>query len=115
MKKVIVFVAVAVFGLVNVVNANVESKKVAEKLPAVFKNEILKQISYPAFAEEAGLVGEVWVEVTVNENKELEIVDLSATNQELGQHVKDQISNVMIKKGDVEPGKVYIMKVKFDR
>ncbi len=112
MKKVITVVAV-VFGLVNMVSAGTEAK-VAEKLPAAFKNQISKQISYPSFAEEAGLEGEVWIEVSVNENNVLEIVDLSATNQELGQHVKDQISNVMIKKANVEPGKVYIMKVTFD-
>lgn len=112
MKKVILILAVA-FGVATTVSANTPPA-VAASLPADFKTEVTKHIDYPSFAKENFVEGEVWMKVTVDEASKVKIVDLSATNPKLGEHVKSELANVTLEKTSMKAGDVYFMKVKFD-
>ena len=112
MKKLFVFVSVFVFA-VTTVNAKGISG-VATALPEDFKQEIVKFIDYPKTAQKAYVEGEVWMKVTLDKNSNVQIVDLSATAPELGDHVKNQLKDVKIENTSLFAGNVYLMKVKFD-
>ncbi len=113
MKNLALLIVAVVFGVATVSATNPPVSNAA-LLPADFKTEVSKHIDYPNNATETGIEGEVWMKVTLDENSEVQIVDLSATNPELGEHVKNQLENVSIKNTSFVAGNVYFMKVKFD-
>ncbi len=100
-------------GLTTAVSAK-KLPAVAAKLPADFKQEISKHIDYPDFAKNKMLEGEVWMKVTLDKNSTVRIVDLSATNPDLGNYVKQKLSDLSIKNTSFQSGNIYYMKVKFD-
>ena len=113
MRKAIVLMVAVTIGLTTAVSAK-NLPAAAAKLPTEFKQEITKHIDYPNFAKENSVEGEVWMKVTLDENSTVRIVDLSATNPELGEHVKAELADLKIKNTNVQAGNVYFMKVKFD-
>ena len=115
MKKlvlVLVLVGAMLVG-VSVVNAK-NLPSVVAKLPADFKQEIVNQLDYPDFAKENLIEGEVWIKVTLTDNNKVRVVDLSATNPELGEYVKKELSNLYIEDKDISSGNIYYLKVNFD-
>jgi len=113
MKKLTVLFVVMALGLTTIVNAK-KLPAAAAKLPADFKQEISRNIDYPAFAKNSMIEGEVWIKVTLDENSKVRIVDLSATNPDLGEHVKNELNDLTIKSKGFQVGNIYFMKVKFD-
>lgn len=113
MKKVIVLMVAVTLGLTTAVSAK-KLPSAAAKLPADFKQEITNNIDYPDFAKNNRVEGEVWMKVTLDENSMVKIVDLSATNPKLGEHVKKELSNLSIENTTFETGNIYFVKVKFD-
>lgn len=113
MRKVVVLLVAVTLGLTTAVSAK-KLPTVAAKLPADFKAEVAKQIEYPDFAKDNNIEGEVWMKVTLDENSVVRIVDLSATNQDLGKHVRKELANKKIEDTSFKSGDVYFMKVKFD-
>lgn len=112
MKKLVLLAVVAI-GLSSTISAK-KLPAVAAKLPADFKQEISKHIDYPAHAKAELIEGEVWMKVTLDETSTVRIVDLSATNQDLGTHVRKELENLKIENTSFEKGNVYFMKVTFD-
>ncbi len=100
-------------GLTTLLNAT-NPPAVAAKLPTEFKAEVASHIDYPDFAKDNLIEGEVWMKVTLDENKTVQIVDLSATNPELGEYVKEELTDLTIEDSSFPIGNVYFMKVKFD-
>ena len=113
MKKLAVVVVAITLGLTTAVKAT-NPPAPAAKLPADFKQEIADHLTYPDFATENLIEGEVWMKVTVDEKSTVKIVELSATQPELGTYVKEELSDLTIKDKSFEVGSVYFMKVKFD-
>ncbi len=113
MRKVVVLMVAITLGLTTAVSAK-KLPTVAAKLPADFKQEITKQLDYPKSAIANMVEGEVWMKITLDENSVVKIVDLSATNQELGDYVRKELSEVTIINTSFPTGNVYFMKVKFD-
>lgn len=112
MKKLVFLIT----GLLIASATTLSAKKlptVAAKLPANFKQEIIKKIDYPDFARHNMIEGEVWMKVTVDENQQVKLVDVSSTNAELGEHVKKQLANAKVENAKLN-GQVYYLKVKFD-
>lgn len=109
----LVIVLVAIFGVVFSVNAKDISGK-ATQLPVDFKQEIVKHINYPEAASKASVEGEVWMKVTLDENSKVDIIDLSATHPELGNHVKNELANKTINNTSFIKGNIYYMVVKFN-
>ncbi len=105
-------VAIAL-GLTTAVSAK-NLPAAAAKLPADFKQELAQHIDYPDFAEDNMIEGEVWMKVTLDESSKVRIVDLSATNPGLGEHVKNELTDLTIENTSFKAGNVYFMKVKFD-
>jgi hypothetical protein len=114
MRKVIVVIAVLVLGVVTATQAKKSPAVQAELLPADFKQEITNHIDYPQFADENRIQGDVWMKVTLDENSQVRIVDLSATNQELGKYVRKELKDVKIENTSFKTGEVYFMKIKFE-
>ncbi len=112
MKRVVILIGSMV--LFFVANVQAKSVNVAAKLPSNLKNEITREIAYPQFAEDAQLEGEVWMKVYVTEESTVKIVDLSATQPDLGDYVREEISGMKIKKNDAKVGQVYFLKVDFN-
>lgn len=113
MKKLVLLVA----GIMIIAIAQVNAKKlpaVAAKLPVEFKQEIVKNLDYPSFAELNQIEGEVWMRVIVSDNSRLSVVDLSATNQELGNYVRTELTDMLVQNSSMIRGEVYYLKVKFD-
>lgn len=108
----VLMVAIAL-GLTTAVSAK-NLPAVAAKLPADFKTEIAKHLDYPGWAQNTLVEGEVWMRVTLDDNSAVKIVDLSATNPELGDYVKEELSDLTVKSKNFKAGMVYFMKVKFD-
>jgi len=113
MKKLTVLMVVIALGLTTAVSAK-KLPAVAAKLPSDFKQEIAKHLDYPKSAVNDRIEGEVWMKITLNENSIVRIVDLSATNPELGEYVKSELTNLKIENTSFQAGNVYFMKVKFD-
>jgi len=113
MKKMLVIMVVVTLGLATAVSAK-RLPAVAAKLPADFKQEITNHLEYPKEAKNNQVEGEVWIKVTVDENATVHILDLSATNPELGLYVKKSIDQRSIKKTSIQAGETYFMKIKFD-
>lgn len=112
MKKLIVIVSVIVLAISTLSAKSVSG--LATMLPQDFKQEIVKLIQYPENARKAYVEGEVWMKVTLDENSKVQIVDLSSTVAELGDHVKKALNDVQIENTGLFAGNVYLMKVKFD-
>jgi len=113
MKKLMFVLAGAMFiGIASVNAKNLPAE--AAKLPANFKQEIVEKLHYPHFAKNNYVEGEVWMKVTLTDQSEVKVIDLSATNQELGDYVKKELSNFCINDKDFPIGKAYYLKVKFD-
>lgn len=112
MKKVLVVVSVLVFSVVSLSAKTISGN--ATLLPEDFKSAIVKHIEYPQTAVKSYVEGEVWMKVTLDENSKVRIVDLSATNEELGNHVKNQLADVKIENTSLFAGNIYLMKIKFD-
>ncbi len=113
MKKATVLLVAIALGLTTAVSAK-KLPSVAAKLPADFKQEITNHIDYPDFAQDNMIEGEVWMRVTLDENSKVRIVDLSATNPELGSYVREELTDLTIKNTSFQAGNIYYMKVKFD-
>lgn len=113
MKKSIVLLAAITLSLTTTISAK-KLPATAAKLPADFKQEITKHIDYPKAAQTDLIEGEVWMKVTLDESSTVRIVDLSATNQDLGKHVREELENLKIENTSFKNGTVYFMKVKFD-
>lgn len=113
MKRTLVILTAIALAFSTTLSAK-NPPSVAAKLPADFKTEVSKNIDYPDFARQNLVEGEVMMKVTLDENSKVRIVDLSATNQELGDHVKKELDNLTIKNTSFQQGEVYYMKVKFD-
>jgi len=97
--------------------ANIYAKKlptVAAKLPTELKEVITEQLQYPDFAEDNYIEGVVWMRICVTEASVVKIVDISASNQELGAYVKKELSSLYIEKPGCKKGQVFYLKVKFD-
>lgn len=107
-------IMVLTLGLTTVLSAKKNPVMHAKKLPVDFKKEIIKHIHYPAFAEEDKMEGEVWMKVTLDDQQKVKIVDLSATNQAMGKHVRAELNDVKIENTSFVSGNIYFMKVKFD-
>ena len=85
-----------------------------QKLPASLKKEIVDNLKYPSFASENSIKGEVWIKVTLTDDSKVKLVDVSATNQQLGNYVKKELSNVYVSVDEEALNNVYYLKVKFD-
>lgn len=105
-----------IIGIVAISLSTLSAKNlpaVAAKLPSGLKEAIAQKIDYPNFAEENMTEGEVWMKVTVSNDDKVKIVDLSATQPELGEYVKQELSEVYVKNSGVQPGQIYYLKVDF--
>ncbi|MBI9068022.1 MAG: hypothetical protein JEZ09_12065 [Salinivirgaceae bacterium] len=113
MRKVVVLMVAITLGLTTAVSAK-KLPTTAAKLPADFKQEIAKQLDYPKYAKDNLIEGEVWMKVTLDENSEVRIIEMNATNPHLGDYVKKELSNKKIENVNFPLGHVYYMKVNFD-
>lgn len=98
-------------------SGNIHAKKlptVAAKLPNELKQVISEQLQYPKDAQNQYIEGVVWMRICVTEASAIKVVDISATNQELGEYVKKELSSLYIEKPGCKSGKVFYLKVKFD-
>jgi DNA-binding transcriptional regulator WhiA len=109
---------VVVLTVVALISVSASAKKLpavkAAPVPVNLKTEIVNNIDYPEFAEEQGLEGDVWMKVTVDANNQVQVVDMSATNQALGKYVKKELKELYVENSGVENGQVYFLKLKFD-
>jgi len=113
MKKLVVLLVAITLGLTTAVSAR-GLHYVDQKLPVEFKKAISKHLHYPEFAQMNKIEGEVWMQVTIDENCKVQIIDLSATNPELGNYVIEELSDLCVKNSKILAGDVYMLKVKFD-
>ena len=113
MKKLLLVLAGTMLVGMSVVNAK-KLPTVAEKLPSDVKMEIVKQLDYPNFAEDMALEGDVWIKVGLTNNSEVKIIDLSATNRELGEYVREKLNNLSVDSKNFSVTDTYYLKVKFD-
>lgn len=91
-----------------------QNVRVATHVPSGLKNAITNELFYPTKAKTAHIEGQVYMRVTINEESNIEIVGLNATNPTLGNYVKEQLKSTYVKKPGCTPGQVYLMKVNFD-
>lgn len=113
MKKVFILLVAVSLGLTTTLSAK-KAPAVAAKLPADFKQEVAKHIDYPSFAKNNMVEGVVTMRVTLDENSMVKIVDLSSTNPELGNYVREELTDLSIENTSFKAGNVYYMKVRFD-
>lgn len=113
MKRIVFLIS----GILLVSVLTVSAKRlpsVAAKLPSNLKQEIMNEIDYPNFAQDNLIEGEVWMKVCVSEESKVQIVDISATNPDLGAYVKQEISNIYVANPGCDAGQVYYLKVAFE-
>lgn len=87
---------------------------VAVKLPSELKQAITDQLQYPDYAKDNYIEGVVWMKICVTDASTIKIVDISASNQELGKYVKKELSSLYIEKPGCKQNQVFYLKVKFD-
>lgn len=114
MKRLSLIAAILFVAGVSAVSAKKLPAVKAAPVPSNLKTEITKHINYPEFAEENGIEGDVWMKVTVDLNNQVRVVDLSATNPDLGKYVKEELKDLFVENSGVENGQVYFLKLKFD-
>ena len=85
----------------------------AQKLPKELKEQIVKQLDYPKQARNELIEGDVWIKVCVDENSKVKIIDLSATDPQLGEYVKKELSSLHVENPGCSPGQEYYLKVRF--
>ena len=113
MKKLLVVVFALSLGLATTVNAKM-LPTVALKVPTNVMEAITDQLEYPKELTENFTEGYVAMKISMDENSNLQIVDLSATNPDLGVYVKEELTSLKIDKPGMKVGQVYFLKVKFD-
>lgn len=113
MKNLVVIIVVAMLSFTTVVSAK-EPPAVAAKLPSQLKEVISENLNYPRNAKSQNLEGDVWMKICVTDDSRIKVVDISATNQELGSYVKEELSSIYVDNPGCKAGQVYYLKVKFD-
>lgn len=112
MKRI--FITLAIFlGLYSLALAT-NPPATEAKLPSDFKSEISKHITYPNDLRKSSVEGVVTMRITLTENSNVKIVELSSTNPDLGDHVKKQLSDLCIKNTSLQSGNIYYMRVRFN-
>ncbi len=111
-KSVFMIIGIVAISLSTLSAKNLPA--VAAKLPSNLKDAIAQEIDYPDFAQNNMTEGEVWMKVTVSNDDKVNIVDLSATQPELGEYVKQELSDLYVTNLGVHNGQIYFLKVKFD-
>lgn len=113
MKKIIFLIAgMAILAVSSIQAENAPSK--ASSLPAPLKRKIVKSIDYSGFTEQHKIEGDVLLKFALSDESTLEIIDLSATNQELGNFVKKELASMKIKNSALKSNQTYYLKIKFD-
>lgn len=113
MKKILFVMLAVTLGLTNSLSAK-SSPSAAAKLPADFKQEVTKHISYPDFARNNMAESVVTMEITLDKNSNIKIIDLNATSPELGNYVREELKDLTIKNTSFKEGNVYYMKIRFN-
>lgn len=113
MKKALIILVVLALGLPTISMAT-NPPPVAAKLPVDFKQEIAKHIDYPSFARDNAIEGVVTMRLTLDDSLMVKIVELDASNPELGKYVKQELSDLTIRNTSFQPGNIYYMKVRFN-
>ena len=113
MKKLVVLSVVFMLAGLTVLNAK-SLPTVATKVPNQLKEVVADHLKYPTQARKNNLEGDVWMKICVDDASKLKVVDISATNQELGEYVKKELSSIYVDNPGCKAGQVYYLKVKFD-
>jgi len=96
---------------------SLQAKNVPEKaaiLPAEIKEAVTCDLNYPRNAQNNLIEGEVWLKLCVDETSTLKLIDLSATNPELGEYVRKHITSIKVDHPQCKQGQLFYLKVKFD-
>lgn len=96
------------------VSSEYEVVKIAKKVPNNVKKAIYKELTYPEYAEQKNMEGQVYLRITVDEDNMLKVIGMNATSPYLGGYVKHKLKSTQIKNPGTKPGQVYIMKVDFE-
>lgn len=77
------------------------------------KEAIKQEITYPEFAIEAKLEGEVLVSFTVNKDGKIDILRTNSVYKELESYVVEKMKTMTVSADEAEIGKTYNMKFSF--
>jgi hypothetical protein len=113
MKAISILSIVMVLFCTTMVNAKTLPAPAA-KLPVELKSEIMKHLTYPQEAKSQLIEGDVWLKVCVDEESHVKVVDLSSTNPDLGEYVKQELSSLYLENPGCTKGEVFYLKVRFD-
>lgn len=112
MKKSVLMMALMLIVSVLTVQAK-KVPAVAEKLPVQLKEAIVGELEYPDFAVSNYIEGDVWLKLCMADSK-VRVVEINASNPELGDYVKKTLSSIYIDNHGCKEGHAYYLKVKFD-
>lgn len=108
------FLCLIVFVFIGVTLFAKKAPTVAAKLPDNLKEVVMNQIDYPDFAQKDLINGYVMMKICITDASLLKIVDLSSTNQALGEYVESCLSSLYIEKPGCKANQIFYLKVKFN-
>ncbi|MDD5570606.1 MAG: energy transducer TonB [Bacteroidales bacterium] len=104
-KTAMIISAIAFFGLTNVVANNISTEEIRES--------IVEKVTYPDFAKEESIQGNVNVTFGFNEDGSLIIYSVVSDQTELADYVKKTISNFKFADNNIDRDKTYRIVIAF--
>ena len=113
MKKVLTFAFVLIFSGVLTAMADNDKKDESAGTDSKVKNLIMKEMTYPTFASEQNVQGEVYVSFEFNKDGKVDVLRSNSANPALEKYVIEKLKTLQMMKEDVEVQHVYNMKFTF--
>jgi TonB family protein len=112
MKKAILMTALFTLVGFSVLHAK-DRNKAEESKESMVKETILHKISYPAFASEQNIEGDVYVSLTIDKDGKVNILRTNSAIPELKDCVVEQLQKMKFETENIEDGKVFNFKFTF--
>lgn len=109
--KFLFLAAMVSFSTLGYANDTYDSGKEKNKLTEFIQNEL--QEDYSKYFE--GEDGSVFIEFTLNKNKEFVVIETSAIDKDLDLFIKNKLNYKSVDVNDLEIGETYTLKIDFQK
>jgi len=96
-----------------IVIAENDTKNSNETTDSKVKSLVLQKMTYPGFASEQKIEGDVYVSFEFNKDGKINVVQTNSASPELQDYVVEKLKAIKFAKEDIEIGHAYNIKITF--
>jgi len=112
MKKLMTMAIMIILSSIVVMAEN-DSKNSSESTDSKVKSLVMKEMTYPTFASEQKIEGEVYVSFEFNKDGKINVIGTNSVSPELEKYVVEKLNTIKFSAEDIEVGHAYNIKITF--